>query len=392
MHQASDAAKSYDRGQAERSSPLMLSLLRGGLYAALVGVLILTALGRRSILQDRAAVRATEERLLAWHGLTAAVHKTLATQYADQNGDLLADTPTDSSQLITPDTIVLAHYIDRDAETQIVDWENLRCALATALDREVRLQEYRNSADDVAAVKAGTIHLVALHAADTPYLVNNAGFIPVAVLGNEAGSHGNRLDIAVSADSKLHSLADLRGHTLTCTSPDSITGYRAALAILSQETGLRPHVDYSLNFSHGQKRSILGLASGEFEITALSDDKLQSMLRKGDVEPAQLHIVYQSEVIPRLTIGHVYNLAPELASRFVKTVLDFENAGRTNEEAQESPMRFLAAEYAHDFDFVRRIDDSFDPRFNKILKPEVVDAPPSDASDDPTLDSAQPAP
>jgi len=388
MDQASGSAKASLSQRTEKLSPFVVSLLRAALYVALIIVLCLTGLGLWSTMHDRAGVRATEERLLAWHGLTASIHKRLASQYVDQNGDLLADAPTDASKQIAPDTIVLAHYIDRDADTQIVDWENLRIALANVLGREVVLQEYRNSADDVAAVKAGAIQLVALHAADTPYIVNNAGFIPVAVLGNEAGSHGNRLDIAFTASSKVQTLAELRGHTLTCTAPDSITGYRAALAILSQETGMRPHVDYSLNFSHGQKRSIVGLARGDYEITALSDDKLQSMLQKGDVEPSQYRVIYQSEVIPRLTIGHVYNLAPELANGFSETVLEFSNVERANEESGEAPMRFMASNYVRDFEFVRRIDDSFDPRFSKILQPEVPEAPPADLDQAPTAEEA----
>ena len=133
--------------------------------------------------------------------------------------------------------------------------------------------------------------------------------------------HGNKLDIAVSEKSPIKTLADLRNRTLTCTAPDSITGYRAAIAVIAQETGMRPDVDYSLNFSHGQKRSLVGLAKGDFEVAAVSDDKVQSMLKKGTLEPSQYRVIYQSEIVPRLTIGHVYNLAPELASKVTEAIL-----------------------------------------------------------------------
>jgi phosphonate transport system substrate-binding protein len=350
------------------------ALLRTGLYLLLAAVLAMTALAAFHAVQDRAALRATEERLVAKHGLGQTVHKKLAAGYLDKDGGLLADPPTDAAKLLDPDTLVLAHYIDADldADKQIVAWKDLQARLEQATGKTVVLEEYRNTADDVAAVKNGTFQLVALHAADTPYVVNNAGFVPVAVFGSASGVHGNKLDIAVNEKSPIKTLADLRGRTLTCTAPDSITGYRAAIAVIAQETGMRPDVDYSLNFSHGQKRSLVGLANGDFEVAAVSDDKVHSMLKKGTLEPSQYRVIYQSEIVPRLTIGHVYNLAPELASKATEAILSFANENGTSEDDSPEPMRFFAVDYPRDFEFVRRIDDSFDPRFSKNVKPIVT--------------------
>lgn len=48
----------------------------------------------------------------------------------------------------------------------------------------------------------------------------------------------------------------------------------------------------------------------------MSDDKLQNLLSAGDVQKSQYKLIYQSEVIPRTTIGWFYNLKPELADKF----------------------------------------------------------------------------
>lgn len=369
------------------------ALLRTGLYLLLAAVLGMTAISAFHAVQDRAALRATEERLVAKHGLGQTVHKKLAAGYQDKDGGLLADAPTDPEKWLNPDTLVLAHYIDADLDVdqQIVAWKDLQTHLEQATGKTIVLEEYRNTADDVAAVKAGNVQLVALHAADTPYVVNNAGFVPVAVFGSESGAHGNRLDIVVGENSPIKSLADLRGRTLTCTAPDSITGYRAAIAILAQDTGMRPDVDYSLNFSHGQKRSLLGLVEGKFEVAAVSDDKVQSMLKKGTLEPSQYHMIYQSEIIPRLTIGHVYNLAPDLADKVTAAILSFTNENGASEDDSPEPMRFFAVDYPHDFEFVRRIDDSFDPRFSKNVKPVVTLPVDPDAESSPGAPAELPA-
>jgi phosphonate transport system substrate-binding protein len=110
------------------------------------------------------------------------------------------------------------------------------------------------------------------------------------------------------------------------------------------------------------------VANGEFEVAALSDDKLESLLKSGDIQESDYRVIYQSEVIPRLTIGYVYNLQPELAEKVVQAILEFKNEKGDTEDSAGAPLHFVPADYKKDFDLVRRIDDSFDPRFAKSPK------------------------
>lgn len=314
--------------------------------------------------QDRAAMRAGQSRLLSQHGVSQPGHKRLSPSYVDADGDLLADPPA-AKDAIAPESLTVAYYVGDEDENVMVDWKGFAEHLQQLTGKPATCQEYLNSSEEVAAVKAGSIQLVALHAADTPYLVNHAGFVPVAVLGNDSGPNGNHLNLAVHAECAARKLSDLRGMELICTRPDSITGYRAAIAVLLSETGMRPDVDYSIRYSHGQRRSIEGLAAGEFQVAALSDDKLQSLLKEGSVQADDYRVLYESKVIPRLTIGYVHSLHPELASAVSKAILEFANQAATPEESTGKPLRFLPIDYKSDFEFVRRIDDAFDPRFGK---------------------------
>ena len=79
-------------------------------------------------------------------------------------------------------------------------------------------------------------------------------------------------------------------------------------------------------------------------------------------------MIYQSEVIPRLTIGYVYNLEPALAEKVASVALNFKNEGGGAEESSGEPMHFVPIDYKKDFEFVRTVDDSFDPRFFKGAK------------------------
>ena len=207
-------------------------------------------------------------------------------------------------------------------------------------------------------MRAGKITVVALHAADTPFLVNEYGFHPVAVLGEPGGgASGNKVDLIVPANSPIHGPADVKGHTLTCTVPSSITGYRAAIALLMADNQLRPNVDYLVNWSLKQKASILGVADGTYEAAAVSDDKLQSMLDKGQVKKSAFATVFQSGVLPRTTVGYFYDLKPDLAAKVSVALLAYVPAATDGD-------RFLPVDYRKDFALVRDIDDRFDPRLD----------------------------
>lgn len=332
------------------------------LYVMLAGAVGAVAYAGFQAAQEKNTMRESQDRLVDRIGLTPLTIRHLAPKYADKENRLLADAPTDPKQLLNPGTLVLAYDEDTDAEAQTVDWDAFEKYLGQVTGKKVEARKFHDTVEDIASVADGTIDVVALHAADTPFLVNNAGFIPLAVLAGESGANGNHLDIAVPAKSSITSLNDLRGHTLTCATPLSITGYRAAVAVLQQLAGMRPEVDYYISFSLSQKRSVMGVAEGEFEAAALSDDKVQSLLKKGKIKQSDYRIIYSSEVVPRMTIGTVYNLDPALAAKVKQAILEFKNEKGAAEESSGQPMHFVAIDYKKDFDFVRRIDGSFDPR------------------------------
>jgi phosphonate transport system substrate-binding protein len=356
---------------------------RTTLYAALALTVAAMAYAGYHASLETSAMRSSQARLVANHGLVEPGRKRLSPDYVDGDHDLVADPPADVAKCIDPEVLVVAHYVGDESDAEPIDWEAFRAGLSAATGKQVSLREYNNSAADVADLKSAAIHVVALHSADAPYAVNNAGFVPVAVLGTESGANGNHLVIAAGPRNKIRTLSDLRGHKLTCTRPDSITGYRAAIAVLSQEAGMRPDVDYSINFSHGQKRSLGGLLAGNFEVAALSDDKIQQLVKAEELKPADLRVIYESQVIPRLTLGHAHQLDDPLADKIKSATLAFENQQGPVDELSGKPLRFMPADYRKDFEFVRRIDDCFDPRLHKWSKEKSSPAMSAPADSDP---------
>ena len=356
------------------SKPLVI-LIRCLLYGALAMTVVVVLSSALKARRDRIDMKESQDEMAGKFGVISPVHRHLAAEYTDTQGRLTADPPSDPQKQLNPDTVVLAYGEDSDLDVQPVDWQEFQTVLAEQTGKKVIAQPYLNSATDVADFKDGKIHVVALHAADTPYLVNNAGLIPVAVVGTPESAIGNHLDLAVAPSSQIKALADIKGRALTATTPVSITGHRAAVAVLLQQANMRPDVDYFINYSLSQTRSILGIANGDYEVAAWSDDKLQSLLKAGRIKPSEYRIIYQSQIIPRFTIGYAHNLAPPLAEKVRQAILTFKNAKGPSDEEGNPPMRFVAIDYKKDFEFVRQIDESFEPRIG--AKPQKSkNAPP----------------
>ncbi|HUB24298.1 MAG TPA: PhnD/SsuA/transferrin family substrate-binding protein [Tepidisphaeraceae bacterium] len=350
--------------QAESSKPLG-AWSTWLLLACLAVALIFAANAGHQAMMANASRDAAQQQLVHAMGLTEPAPKGLAPRFTDSAGRLLADPPSDASQLVDPSVIVVAHLDSSDPETPNIDWNAFEAHLAQATGRKVVDQAFDNGPDQMVQISQGKLTLVALHAADAPFLVNNYGYQPAAVLGDESGANGNHLDIVVPAKSPINSLSDLRGRTLVCTLPSSITGYRAAVTLLMNDAGLQPNVDYTITWSLGQKKSITGVAASQYEAAAISDDKLQSLLEKGDVTTSSYRIIYQSQVIPRTTIGWFYNLKPELAAQLKEAILSFQPKAS---DQDEKPLHFIAINYKKDFQTVRQIDDQFDPRLDAKTK------------------------
>jgi phosphonate transport system substrate-binding protein len=137
--------------------------------------------------------------------------------------------------------------------------------------------------------------------------VNNVGFVPIAVAGDEHGPDGHRLNIIVNANSPMQVVSDIRGQVLECSQPLSITGYRAPLAYLSKMQGLQAGQDYQVTFSGTPSQSIRDIVNGATAAAAVSNDKLISMKGTGEISPKDYRVLYESEVIPRFAMGTMYN-------------------------------------------------------------------------------------
>ena len=134
----------------------------------------------------------SQQAVVASMGLITPTPKSLASKFTDQAGTLLADPPSSADQLIDPDTLVIAHLGNSD-EVPAPRGKTSTTTCAQATGKKVTDVIYTGTTDQVSQFASGKITLAAVHPADAPFLVNNYGFHPVAVLGTASGANGNHL-------------------------------------------------------------------------------------------------------------------------------------------------------------------------------------------------------
>jgi phosphonate transport system substrate-binding protein len=209
-------------------------------------------------------------------------------------------------------------------------------------------------------LRDGKLQITALNTGNVPIGVCEAGFVPVAALGDSNGSSKYEMEIVVAADSPIKTVDDLRGHELTLTDPGSNSGYKAPLVLLKSDFGLMPGKDYGVRYSGGHQQSIRGLAHGTYEAIAIANDVLMHEVSEGNIKPEKFRSIYKSESFPAAAFGYAYNLKPELAAEIRGALLDFDWKGTSLEKefASSNQTRFVPVNYKNDWALIRRIDDA----------------------------------
>jgi phosphonate transport system substrate-binding protein len=293
-------------------------------------------------------------------GLGNPITHRLDARYVDANGDLLADAPTDPAQQIDPPTLAFS-YVAADDPTQYKQvFAELMAHISKATGKPVVYFDAASTEVQLHALRDGKLQITTLNTGNVPVGVCEAGFIPVAGLGDAAGSTKYQMEILVAANSPIQTVDDLRGHELTLTDPGSNSGYKAPLVLIKSDFGLLPGRDFGIRYSGGHEESIRGLARGTFEAIAVANDVLKRAISDGTIKPAQFRSIYKSENFPTAAIGYEFNLKPELAGEIRAAILDFDWKG-TGLEKQFGPSnetRFVPVDYKNDWALVRRIDDS----------------------------------
>lgn len=293
--------------------------------------------------------------LLAVSGVQAqsCAHRgELDEPYCDTNQDLLADRP---KLTVNPEKIVVGISSVEDASTATRTYGPLLGYLGTCLKKEVELFPPVREGAVLEGQRSGTIHIGHYATGSMLYAVNFAGAIPFAGKGQDKLGYADTytLKLLVRANSPARQVLDLKGKKVAHTTPTSNSGNLAPRALFP-ELGLKPEVDYKVEYSGGHDRSLMGVKLGLYDAAVVASDVMDRMIAKGEIKASEFRLLYESENFPTDAFAMSSSLEPALQEKIKKCFAEFKFP-ESMSRALEGNNRFFPLDYRKDWGVVRLI-------------------------------------
>ena len=79
--------------------------------------------------------------------------------YCDRDGDLVADTPTDSKQLVNPSTLIFAYTPVEDPAVYSKVWDGFIKHMEKVTGKKVAFFPVQSNAAEIEAMRSGRLHI-----------------------------------------------------------------------------------------------------------------------------------------------------------------------------------------------------------------------------------------
>jgi phosphonate transport system substrate-binding protein len=181
----------------------------------------------------------------------------------------------------------------------------------------------------------------------------------VACFANKQGEFGTKMLLIASSDGPVKKVEDIQHRRLTLTRPKSNSGCIAPLVLLATDYNMHLDKDFSFRMSQSHENSIRGVASGEYDVAAVTSDILGRMEAEADsgIKSEKINIIYESKTYPPGVLGIPHNLDPKIAGEIREIFANFDWTG-TGLEATYSgngSSKFAIVSYKDDWAVIRDI-------------------------------------
>lgn len=372
--------------------PLVLILAAGGVFA------VFYFLNQKTPPVD-------ESKILNGYVTNADRFAKLADEYKDADNDLVADTPADAKE---PAELFFCDVPgpNPDADEQL--WKAFLEHMSAATGKPCKYlkrvdatppqpgavpptddagepipQEdagaVKSFSAQLAALKAGQLHVTAFTTGQVRQAVNTAGFRPLLVPSDKDGKATYRVKVLVAANSKVQALADLKGKTLAVPALSSNSGAKAPIVLLHDEGKLNPRTDFKVKVAGTYWGALAQVAKGEADATCIASDLLDREMARGEpteAEKKQGRMKFTAEQFrelpattaeyPRVCFGVSHQLPQPLVDKIKAGFASFKFEGTDvgKKYTPDGAVKFQAVEFKKDWEGVRKIDD----RLAEILK------------------------
>jgi phosphonate transport system substrate-binding protein len=291
---------------------------------------------------------------------TAQAEFQLDPRFTDNDGDLIADIPEDSSQWLDPGTLIFAYTPVEDPAVYAEVWAGFLEHMEAVTGKPVQFFPVQSNAAQIEAMRAGRLHVAGFNTGSNPLAVACAGFRPFAMMAAADGSYGYEMEIITYPGSGIESVEDLKGKTMAFTSETSNSGFKAPSALLRSEFGMEAGEDFETAFSGAHDNSILGVANKDYDAAAIANSVKARMLDREVVTGDQLVTIYTSQTFPTTGYGVVYNLPPELQEKIKDAFFsfDWEGTALAEEFGRNGEDQFIPITFQEDWAVIRQIDEA----------------------------------
>lgn len=280
---------------------------------------------------------------------------TLDARFCDEDGDLVADTPTDPNAWLNPDTLIFSYTPVEDPSVYENVFTEFMDYLAANTGKKVRWYGAESYAAQVEAMRSGRLHVAGISTGPTCYGVNLAGYVPFAIMGKADGSFGYKLQVITHKDTDIKTFKDMAGRKIAHVTPSSNSGNQAPRALF-KAMGVEPDVDYKVMYSGKHDNSIMGVANKDYDAAPIASSVLDRMNQKGVVNIDDLRIIWESKLFPTTSYGFAHNLHPDLARKIVYSFLSFDWEGTAlDKEFGKQADRFIPITYINHWSDIRTI-------------------------------------
>jgi len=279
----------------------------------------------------------------------------LDTRFCDADGDLVADTPMDSSKWLDPDTLVFSYTPVEDPSVYENVFTEFMDYLAKATGKKVKWYGAESYAAQVEAMRSGRLHVAGISTGPTVFGVNLAGYVPIAIMGKDDGKFGYRLQLITHKSTDIKKVSDMKGRNIAHVTPSSNSGNQAPRALF-KSLGVVPDKDYEVKYSGKHDNSIMGVANMDYDAAPIASSVLDRMVEKGVVNIDDLRIIWESKLFPTTSYGFAHNLHPDLQRQITYAFLSFDWKGTAlDKEFGSKSDRFISISFKDHWSDIRTI-------------------------------------
>jgi phosphonate transport system substrate-binding protein len=296
---------------------------------------------------------------LAFAG-SAQAEFALDSRYSDADGDLIADIPTDASQLVDPDTLIFAYTPVEDPAVYAKAWSDFLTHMEKVTGKKVQFFPVQSNAAQIEAMRAGRLHIAGFNTGSNPLAVACAGFRPFTIMASLDGHFGYEMEIITYPGSGIEKVEDIKGKAMAFTSETSNSGFKAPSAILKAEYNMIPGRDFEALFSGKHDNSILGVANKDYPAASIANSVRDRMVERDVIKADQVVTIYKSQTFPTTGFGVVYNLKPELQEKIKEGFFTFpwEGSSLKEEFIKSGEEQFIPITFKEHWSVIRLIDEA----------------------------------